>query len=255
MQLSRARFLSSALTTVGVGEHLVLGAGILDPVLARFDVHRAQLPALARIADAVLEATLLFLVVDREPVFDEVDARAHQHLLEQRAGAQELAVFLLAAELHHPLDAGAVVPAAVEQHDLAARRQLGDVALEVPLPALPLGRRAERDHPADARVEALGDAFDDAALAGRVATLEDDHDLEAVEAHPLLQLDQLELQMGKFFDVVVILGRLVRLAALGEMPILLDRRHFLAVPPHQFHRLALAMLGHGCPLQRIVSSE
>ena len=40
--------------TVGVSEHLVLGLGILDPVLARLDVHRAQLPALDRVADAVL---------------------------------------------------------------------------------------------------------------------------------------------------------------------------------------------------------
>ena len=82
------------------------------------------------------------------------------------------------AEAHHPLDAGAVVPAAVEQHDLAGRRQVRDVALEVPLRALALVRRRQRDDAADARIEALRDALDDAALAGRIAALEDHDDLE-----------------------------------------------------------------------------
>jgi hypothetical protein len=49
---------------------------------------------------------------------------------------------LLGAEAHHPLDAGAVVPGAVEQHDLAAGGQVRHVALEVPLGLLALGRLA-----------------------------------------------------------------------------------------------------------------
>ena len=44
-------------------------------------------------------------------------------------------VLLVGAEAHDPLDAGPVVPAAVEQHDLPAGREMGDVALEVPLPS------------------------------------------------------------------------------------------------------------------------
>jgi hypothetical protein len=46
-----------------------------------------------------------------------------------------------------------------------------DITLEIPLPALLLGGRAERDDAADARVEARGDPLDDAALAGRTAAL------------------------------------------------------------------------------------
>ena len=53
---------------------------------------------------------------------------------------------------------------------------MGDVALEVPLAALALGRLLQRDHPGAARVEVLGEALDGAALAGRVAALEEDHD-------------------------------------------------------------------------------
>ena len=100
----------------------------------------------------------------------------------------------LSAEAHDPLDAGAVVPAAVEQHDLAAGRQMRHVALEVPLRALALVRRRQRHDAADARVQALGDALDDAALAGGIAPLEDHHDLQLVGLHPVLQLDQLALQ-------------------------------------------------------------
>jgi len=48
------------------------------------------------------------------------------------------------------------------------------------LAALAFRRRAERDDAADARVQALGDALDDPAFAGRVAALEDDGDLEAL---------------------------------------------------------------------------
>ena len=188
------------LLAVGVREHHVLGLGIFDPTLARFHVHRAELPALDRVSDALLKTPLLLLVVDREPIFDETDSRAHQHLLENRTGTQELPIFVLAAELHDALDAGAVVPAAIEQHDFAPPRELGDVSLKVPLAALALGRRAERHDAADARVEALGDALDDAPFAGGVAALEDDGDLEALQPDPFLQLDQFELQMGEFVD-------------------------------------------------------
>src|SRR5262249_11494555 len=155
----------------------VLGARVLDPVLARLQVHWAELPSLDGVVHALDETLLLLLVVHREPVLEEVDARAHQHLLEERTRSQELVVFLLGAEPHDALDAGAVVPAAIEEDDLAARRQVRDIALEIPLPALLLGRRAERHDAADAGIEALGDALDDAALAGRIAALEEHDDL------------------------------------------------------------------------------
>src|SRR5674476_124549 len=50
-----------------------------------------------------------------------------------QVGAQELLILLLGAEPHDVLDAGAIVPAAIEQHDFTARRQLGDIALKIPL--------------------------------------------------------------------------------------------------------------------------
>jgi hypothetical protein len=60
-----------------VGEHHVLGLGILDPMLPRFNIHGAELPAFNRISNALLETTLLLLVIDREPILNEIDAGAN----------------------------------------------------------------------------------------------------------------------------------------------------------------------------------
>ena len=95
---------------------------------------------------------------------------------------------------HHPLDAGAVVPGPVEQGDLAGRRQLLDVPLEVPLGPLALRRRRQRDDAGHPRVEVLRDPLDGAALAGGVAALEDDDQPLPGRGHPLLQGDELGLQ-------------------------------------------------------------
>jgi hypothetical protein len=108
------------------------------------------------------------------------------------------------AEAHHPFDPGAVVPAAVEDDDLARRRKVADVALQVHLAFLAFGRCRQRDDTEDARTHPLGDRLDGAALAGAVAPFEDDADLEPLVHHPLLQLDQfhveaLELLFVSFF--------------------------------------------------------
>jgi hypothetical protein len=54
---------------------------------------------------------------------------------------------------------------------------------------------------ADPRVEPLGDALDDAALAGGIAAFKDDHDLELVLLNPGLQFHQFALQAEQFLEV------------------------------------------------------
>ena len=130
---------------------------------------------------------------------------AHQDPLEARSRAHELLVLVLGAEAHHPLDAGAVVPTAVEEDHLAAGRQLGDVALEVPLAALSLGRLAERHRAHHARVGSFGDPLDHATLAGGVAPLEEHRNPQASVDDPLLQPHQLLLKAGKLL-LVLLLG-------------------------------------------------
>ncbi|MCY1547429.1 hypothetical protein D9M68_834920 [compost metagenome] len=77
-----------------------------------------------------------------------------------------------------------------------------DVALEVPLGAFAVVRRGQGGHPADARVEALGDALDDATLAGGIAALEENHQLVAALHHPALQLHQLALETEQLAEVI-----------------------------------------------------
>ncbi|MNT10118.1 hypothetical protein D3C72_1449330 [compost metagenome] len=186
---------------MGALQHDRFRLGVFLPAAAAFQVHGAELPLLERVVDAAQEAHVLLVVGDGEPVLDDLDARAHEHLLELGHGAEELLVLVVAAKAHHALDAGAVVPAAVEQHHLAGGRQVRHVALEVPLRAFAVVGRGQRGHAGHARVQALGDALDDTALARRVAAFEkDDHLLLAV-LHPVLQLDQLALQAKEFLEV------------------------------------------------------
>src|SRR5262249_32038990 len=121
------------LGNVSTPEHFFLGPGIAFPTAARFEVHRAELPLLERIVDAHQKTQFLLLIRDREPVFDQHDPGPHQHPLELGRAAKELLALRLGAEPHHPFDAGAVVPAAVEQDDFAARRQMRYIALKIPL--------------------------------------------------------------------------------------------------------------------------
>src|SRR5699024_2339497 len=98
----------------------------------------------SRITAALLRALDLLLVRHREPVLAQHDAVLDQQALEDRGLVQEAAVLLRRAEAHDALNAGAVVPGAVEDDDLARGRQLLHVALEVPLAGLARGRRRQR---------------------------------------------------------------------------------------------------------------
>ncbi len=118
---------------------------------------------------------------------------------------QEPPHLLFVAEPHHALDAGAVVPAAIEDDDFARGREVPHVALDVHLALLALGRRGQRDDPEHARTHALGDGLDRATFSRAVATFEHDADLEALCDDPLLELHQLNVQALELF--VVILAR------------------------------------------------
>src|SRR5207244_7368066 len=134
------------------------------------------------------------LVADREPVLDEDDAVLDEQPFEDRALPQEDPVFLGSAESQHLLDAGPVVPAAVEQDDLAGRGQLLDVTLEVPLRPLAVVRLRQRDDPGGPRAQVLGGPLDRAALPGGVASFEDRDDASARGRYPFLHLHELLLE-------------------------------------------------------------
>jgi hypothetical protein len=64
-----------SLLSIGVGEHRVLRFGVVYPVSAGFDIHRAQFPPFNRITHPLLETLLLLFVIHREPIFDDTAVR------------------------------------------------------------------------------------------------------------------------------------------------------------------------------------
>jgi hypothetical protein len=182
---------------VSVGEHLVSGPPVVVPPAVGLEVHVRQLPDLARIVDAALQAAGLLLFAHLEPVLDEDDARVDHRLLDCGQHGEEALRLLFGAEAHDALDPGPVVPAAVEDDDLPRGGEVRDVALHVHLGLLALGRRGQRHDPEDAGAHPLGDRLDRAALAGAVAALEDDADLRAGRLHPLLEGDELGVERAQ----------------------------------------------------------
>ena len=151
--------------------------------------------------DATQEAGVLLFIGDGEPVFDQLDAAAHQHFFKLRHGAEELFVFFIVAKAHDLFNTRAVVPTAVKQHDLARSRQMRDVALEVPLGFFPVVGRRQSGHTAHTGIQALGDAFDDAAFARCVTAFkQNDHAVTGFD-HPVLQHHQLGLKAQQLTKV------------------------------------------------------
>src|SRR5699024_12793613 len=101
-------------------------------------------------------------------------------------------------------DAGAVVLGAVEEHDLAAGREVLGVALYVRAGGLALGWLLQGDGAGTTGVEMLVEARDGATLTGGVATLEEDDVLLAGVLGPVLPLQKLALEGA--LDVLVLIA-------------------------------------------------
>src|SRR5258708_13149531 len=123
-------------------------------------------------------------------------------------------------------DAGAVVPAAVENHDLAAGREMRDVALQEDLGLLPVGWRWQGDHAEHPRAYFLGESFDGAALAGGIAALEQDDNPELFRLDPFLQMAELYLQFAQ-----LLLIRLPFLLGARFLPRHPSSFPFFSIPP------------------------
>src|SRR5208282_2673901 len=133
-----------------------------------------------------------------EPVLQQDDALADQKGLEGGNVPEKLPVLWSSTKTHHVLNTGAVIPAPVEDDDFTSGGQSFNVALSVELRLLPVGGRGEGDHAKDARADTLHDPLDHAALSGRVSSLEDDDNACVGRLDPLLELDELNLQLEKF---------------------------------------------------------
>src|SRR3954451_18768875 len=100
----------------------------------------SELPHLAPILYPALEPPGLLVDADVEPVLDEDDPVVDHGLLDRGDLLDEALALLRGAVPHARLDARTVVPTAVEDGDLTGGGELGDVALDVHLRLLALGR-------------------------------------------------------------------------------------------------------------------
>ena len=200
---------------IRIKKHALFGTRVVFPFVQRGQVDRAQLPLLEWVVLALLEPPQLLLSADTEPELDQVHAAAHQMALELRGLAHELGVLFVGAKAHHPLDTGAVVPTAVQQHNFAARGQVLHIALKVPLAALHFAGFFQRHHACSARVQVLHETLDGTALAGRIAPFKQNHDALPGFFNPGLQFEQLHLQMKLGFFV----GAAAHQVAVGVAPV------------------------------------
>src|SRR5215831_7268886 len=113
-------------------------------------------------------------------------------------------MLLFSAKAHDLLDPGTVIPRTVEEDDLPGRRQVLDVTLEIPLPALTLGRDVERDDPRGAGIKMLHETLYRTAFAGGVTAFKDNDNTAARILDPVLQLEQFHLQQP--LQVIVFLA-------------------------------------------------
>ena len=151
-----------------------------------------------------------------------------EHALELWARAQELLVLVVRAEAHHVLDAGAVVPAAVEQDHLACRGQVCDVTLEVPLRPLALPRRGPGPRRGVARVQAqlivlIAPPFPAASRPSKMITTR--WPVNLIHSASLTQLD---VKSGQLGEVLLVADRSRRRSALVDWRI---RKDTLDVSP------------------------
>ena len=141
------------------------------------------------------------LSLDFQPDLDELDAAVHDVFLDLGTAVKKAGVLFLRAKAHHIFHASAVVPTAVENHDLARRREMLHVTLEVHLRLLAVGRRGQRHKSEYARADSLGQGPDGATLARGVAAFEDDDDAQPLLLDPILEMTQPGLKLAKFLVV------------------------------------------------------
>src|SRR5262245_8269320 len=95
---------------------------------------------------------------------------------------------------HDIFDAGAVIPTAIEDHDLACGRKMRHVTLHIHLSAFAVGRCGKSHDSKHARTDPLGDCLDRPSLAGAITALEYHDDTQSFSFHPVLKQAKLCLQ-------------------------------------------------------------
>src|ERR1700730_13751372 len=104
---------------VGGAQHHVASPRVVVPTPIGFDIHWAQFPVPKRVVDSSRKSSVLLLHPDVEPQLDQYYAGLDDVLFDLRAQIQKPPMLSGAAKSHDVLDAGAVIPTAIEYDDLA----------------------------------------------------------------------------------------------------------------------------------------
>ena len=107
-------------------------------------------------------------------------------------------MLLLRAKTHDILNAEAVIPAPVKDHDLPRCREVLHVTLHIHLRFLAVGRRRQRYRTEYPGADPLRQSPDGASFAGGVAALEYDDHAQPLVFDPLLEFAQLRLELAQF---------------------------------------------------------
>ena len=129
-----------------------------------------------------------------DPVFDK-------GLLKARDLMEKAFALFRGTEAEDMFDHAAIVPAAIEEGDFATRRQMIDVALEIPLALFGFAGFRKCNNPRAARIKIFAEPLDCSALTSRIAALKDNADAGAGGFHPGLQFHKFDLQ-GRHFGII-----------------------------------------------------
>src|SRR5690349_1885232 len=97
-------------------------------------------------------------------------------------------MLLIGAKAHYRFYASSIVPAAIEDNDLAGRRKMLNVTLDIQLGLFPLGGRRQRDDAKDTRAHPFGDRLYCSSLPSGVTAFEDHNHAQALVLDPFLKL-------------------------------------------------------------------
>src|SRR6516164_9466615 len=106
-------------------------------------------------------------------------------------------------------DAGAVIPAAIENDDFTGSGKVLHISLHVHLRLLSVGGRRQGDNPENARADALGEGPNCAAFSSSITAFKNDDDAETFELDPILKLAEFALQAAKLFLILFAFQRFV----------------------------------------------
>ena len=106
------------------------------------------------------------------------------------------------AETHYPFHARAVVPRTVKKHNFARRRQILNIALEIPLAAFRFSRLFQSHHPRTTRIQMFHITLNRTTFTRRITTFKQAHNTLAGFFHPALHFQQLDLQQFLFFFIL-----------------------------------------------------